>query len=197
MVHSSGSSFWREVAQKPAYPIKGGGVFAHGRLHWLAYAFDTFSISVTDRRILVWFDVKTEEFGLTDHPPKLEEGDSWFDYNELVYLNGQLGFSYYGPYGIKIWILKQHEEWVLHCSFNISPIQPPPYNTYDLKLLGCWNNDDDILLRSHNLMERLLVYTLKTGDLREVYCGDSCRGSIQMYQSSSLFLLPTNALLMI
>ncbi|XP_076949499.1 F-box protein At4g19940-like [Bidens hawaiensis] len=189
MVHSSGSSSWREVAQNPAYPIKGGGVFAHGRLHWLADPFNTFFIFITDRRKLVWFDVKTEEFGLTD-PPKPEEGGRWFDYNELVDLNGQLGFSYYGPSGIMIWILKQHEEWVLHCCFDISPILPPPYDEYDLEILGCWNNDGDILLRSYDPGDRLLVYTLKSGDLREVDREDACGGWIRVYQSSSLLLLP-------
>ncbi|XP_076916481.1 uncharacterized protein LOC143576224 [Bidens hawaiensis] len=194
MVRSSGSSSWREVAQKPAYPIKGRGVFAHGRLYWLSYPFDTFSISVTDRRMLVWFDVKIEEFGLTD-PPKPEEGGRWADYNELVVLNGQLGFSYYGPFGIKIWVLKQHEEWVLHCCFDTRPILPPPlYDEYDnLEILGCWNNDGDILLRSYDSGDRLLVYTLKSGDLREVDRGDdACGGWIRVYQSSSLLLLPTS-----
>ncbi|XP_076918601.1 F-box/kelch-repeat protein At3g23880-like [Bidens hawaiensis] len=181
MVHSSGSSSWREVAQNPAYPIKGGGVFAHGRLYWLAESFT-----------LVWFDVKREEFGLID-PPK-PKGDRWFDCNELDDLNGQLGFSYYGPFGIKTWILKQHKEWVLHRCFDISPILPPPYEEYDLEILGCWNNDGDILLMGYIYQtERLFVYTLKSGDLREVDCGDASGGWIRMYQSSSLSLLPTSA----
>ncbi|XP_076892196.1 F-box protein At5g49610-like [Bidens hawaiensis] len=63
IIHDSGMYWWREVAQNPAYPIRGGGVFAHGRLHWLASRNDN---SYNDGRKIVWFDVNKEEFGLTD-----------------------------------------------------------------------------------------------------------------------------------
>ncbi|MFS7910293.1 putative F-box domain-containing protein [Helianthus anomalus] len=171
------------IAQNPPLRIRGEGVFCHGRLHWLV----DWEPSNNDRRTIVWFDVKTEEFGLTD-PPKPKDADHGIVFNELVDLNGELGFPYYGPFSIKLWILKQQEEWVLHCCIYL----PPPYDTHAVDISGCWNDDGDILL-NYDCGEGLFVYTLKSGVLKEVDRGDSCEGSdIRVYQSN-LFSLHTSA----
>ncbi|KAK9061095.1 hypothetical protein SSX86_018275 [Deinandra increscens subsp. villosa] len=184
LVHSSGMRSWRKIAQNPAYPIIGGGVFSDGRLHWLTC--DSGDEYVYFRKI-VWFDVKTEEFGLPMDPP-----EGWHPKGphngfviHLVDLNGEVGYAYIGPISIKLWILK-HEEWVLHCSFDLGRILPE-YSVYDVQVWGCWNKDGDILLTCDG-REGLFVYTLKSGDLQQVELCDPEDGFpyIVMYQSSFL-----------
>ncbi|XP_076883349.1 putative F-box protein At4g38870 [Bidens hawaiensis] len=65
VVHDSRTSSWREIAQVPAYPVYGEGVFAHGRLHWQVLSV---WVSPEEGKKVVWFDVKMEEFGLIDAP---------------------------------------------------------------------------------------------------------------------------------
>ncbi|KAK9061094.1 hypothetical protein SSX86_018274 [Deinandra increscens subsp. villosa] len=187
LVHSSGMSLWRKIAQNPAYPIIGVGVFSDGRLHWLTCDSEELSEYVYFRKI-VWFDVKTEEFGLPMDPPEgcHPRGPHNGFASRLVDLNGEVGFVYIGPSSIKLWILK-HEEWVLHCSFDLGPILPEEYFVYKVEVFGCWNKDGDILLTCDG-RERLFVYTLKSGDLRQVELYDPKDGFpyIEMYQSSFL-----------
>ncbi|KAI3794559.1 hypothetical protein L1987_37191 [Smallanthus sonchifolius] len=168
MIHYSGMRSWREIARIPAYPISGKGVFARGRLHWL--------VNHNDGGKIVWFDVKTEEFGLMDGPkPK---GDIE---HQLVDLNGEVGFAYIGDH-IELWISKA-EEWVLHCWFDLDL---PPYHYAVVS--GCWNKEGDVLLSINSYrgeVKRLVVYTLKSGDLREVVgWGDPCEAEIVMYPNS-------------
>ncbi|KAI3798541.1 hypothetical protein L1987_33818 [Smallanthus sonchifolius] len=179
-VHYSGMRTWREIAQIPAYPITGEGVFAHGRLHWLASRIKYWS--PRDGRKIVWFDVKTEEFGLIDTPtPK---GCSWSHHDQVVDLNGEVGFAFFtwnlNRLVIELWILKK-EEWVFHCCFDL--YQAP----YNVVVSGCLNKNGDILFTTCD-GRHLFVYTLKTGDLREVNRGDRCEANIRMYQSN-LFLM--------
>ncbi|KAJ0705367.1 putative F-box domain-containing protein [Helianthus annuus] len=129
MVHSSGTDSWREIAQIPTDPICGEGVYGHGRLHWLSRDGELEIIKI------VWFDVKTEEFGLT-HPPK--PTNFYEDMEQLADLNGEVGFGYASPICIKLWILKQEEEWVLHCCFDPSLVLSR-YNSSYVDVLGCWN----------------------------------------------------------
>ncbi|XP_076923107.1 F-box protein At5g49610-like [Bidens hawaiensis] len=159
MVHRSGMSTWREIPQTRALPIRDEGVFAHGRLHWLSNGTE-----------IAWFDVKTEEFGLTDAPKRGQ-------YGQLVDLNGEVGFAYKDDgMGIELWILKR-EEWVLRCRFDLDL---PRY--IDVVVCGCWNDDGDILLTS-NGGKRLFVYTLKTDDLKEVELDGRCEADIRMHRS--------------
>ncbi|XP_076923106.1 F-box protein At1g47340-like [Bidens hawaiensis] len=160
MVHRTGMSSWREIPQTLALPIRDEGVFAHGRLHWLSNGTE-----------IAWFDVKTEEFGLTDAPRRCQNG-------QLVDLNGEVGFAY-KDYGIRIelWVLKR-EEWVLRCRFDLGRLR-----YMDVVACGCWNDDGDILLTS-NGGKRLFVYTLKTDDLKEVELDGPCETAIRMHRSS-------------
>ncbi|XP_076941372.1 uncharacterized protein LOC143610906 [Bidens hawaiensis] len=119
MVHHLGTSSWREIPQIPAYPITGEGVYGHGRQHWLISPFNWHE----DRRKLVWFDMKTEVFGLTDHPPTPRSGSGYRI--QLVDLNDEVGFAYVGIECTELWILKQEDSsWVLHCWFNHQNIIP-------------------------------------------------------------------------
>ncbi|XP_076904782.1 F-box/kelch-repeat protein At3g23880-like [Bidens hawaiensis] len=180
MVHSLGTSSWRKLAQVPDYIIYGEGVFGHGRLHWLTFDCE-------EKTKIVWFDVKTEIFGLMGTPKSNGNVD---DFEQLVDLNGiEVGFTYIGFAYIKMWILKQEKEWVLHCCFDqLSLIKP----RYFVGVLGFWNKDGDILLSS-NRGERLFVYALKSGHLREVDQGDSCNVSEFRMCQSSLFSLHASA----
>ncbi|XP_076923112.1 F-box/kelch-repeat protein At3g23880-like [Bidens hawaiensis] len=161
MVHRSGMSSWRKVAQNPACPIGGEGVFAHGRLHWLA-SREFFR----SPRKIVWFDVKVEEFGLIDFPDLPEMSPEFHYYVPLVDLNGELGFAYDRHNGFHMWILKQ-EKWVFHCFINY-PLALTNLGYEDVMVSDCWNNAGDILLivDDWHRGKHLLVYTLKTGDLK-------------------------------
>ncbi|KAM0023671.1 putative F-box associated interaction domain-containing protein [Helianthus debilis subsp. tardiflorus] len=173
MVHSSRTGLWREIAQIPTDPICGEGVYGHGRLHWLSRDGELEIIKI------VWFNVKTEEFGLTD-PPK--PTNFYEDMEQLADLNGEVGFGYASPICIKLWILKQEEEWVLHCCFDPSLVLSR-YNGSYVDVLGCWNKDGDILLTCN---QQLFVYNnLESGDFRQVleHHGD-LSARIQVYQSS-------------
>ncbi|XP_076912968.1 F-box protein At5g49610-like [Bidens hawaiensis] len=174
LVHHQGTNSWREIAQIPAYPISGEGVYGHGRLHWLIRPFDWHE----DGRKLVWFDMKTEEFGLTERPPTPR-----FGYRiQLVDLNDEVGFAYVGIERIELGILKQDSSWVLHCWFDHQNITPPLTN---VAFSGYWNKARDIAFTSDR-GKRLFVYTLKTGDLRLIdHPGDHmCElAHIRMFQS--------------
>ncbi|XP_076898858.1 F-box protein At5g49610-like [Bidens hawaiensis] len=176
IIHDSGMYWWREVAQNPAYPIRGECVFAHGRLHWLACHNDN---SYYDERKIVWFDVKKEEFGLTNFAPEIGLYGLYGQYGQLVDLNGEVGFAYkYDGIGIELWVLKR-EEWVLHCRFDQDMLR-----YIDVVVCGCWNDDGDILLTSNGGKKRLFVYTLKTDDLKEVELDGRCEAAIRMHRSS-------------
>ncbi|KAJ0703929.1 putative F-box associated interaction domain-containing protein [Helianthus annuus] len=174
MIHYSKSSSWREITQIPAYPISGEGVFAHGRLHWLASRHKFWSYK--DGRKIVWFDVKLEKFGLTD-TPKLKGGGRDVNYDQLVDLNGEVGIAYrFNDIHIKLWILKA-EGWVLRCWFDLDLL--PDY----VLVSGCLNKDGDILLASSR-GDRLFVYTQKSCNLPQVDWDDGRLANIRMYRSS-------------
>ncbi|KAI3683797.1 hypothetical protein L1987_84312 [Smallanthus sonchifolius] len=164
LVCNSGTWSWREIVQIPAYPITGEGVFCHGRLYWLASRVKYWS--PRDGRKIVWFDVKTKKLGLIDAPtPK---GCGWSHYDQVVDLNGEVGFAFFtwnlNRLVIELWMLKK-EGWVFHCCFDL---YQAPYNV----VVSVFSTCDG---------RRLFVYTLKTGDLREVNRGDRCEPSIGMY----------------
>ncbi|KAK9061046.1 hypothetical protein SSX86_018226 [Deinandra increscens subsp. villosa] len=187
MVHSSGTSSWRKIAQiNPANPIIGAGVFSDGRLHWLTcnHGFREYNYL----RKVVWFDVRTEEFGMPIDPPK---GWRWsppdpYPY-ELVDLNGEVGYAFFGRTGVKLWILK-HDEWVLHCSFDPSLIWPKYYD-YDAEVSGCWNKDGDILLNCDDAERLFVLFSLIFRDKR-CYWIDlfdmSNRGQLQSINSETM-----------
>ncbi|XP_076941371.1 F-box/kelch-repeat protein At3g23880-like [Bidens hawaiensis] len=176
MVHYQGMSSWRKIAQFPAYPISGEGVYGHGCLHWLTRPSDWL-----DRGKLVLFDMKTEEFGLTGHPPTPRSGSGYEI--QLVDLNNEVGFAYVGIERTELWILKQEDSsWVLHCWFDHQNITPPLTN---VPFSGYWNKARDIAFTSDE-GKRLFVYTLKTGVLLQIdHPGDHmCESThIRMYHS--------------
>ncbi|XP_076935338.1 putative F-box protein At1g55070 [Bidens hawaiensis] len=116
MVYSLGMRSWGEIAQNPAYPISGEGVFAHGRLHWLASLDQQYRPPDYAGRKIVWLDVKMEEFGLTD-PPK-QNLLCFKKKDRVVDLKGELGYAFFNLHLVELWILKK-EEWVLHCCIHM------------------------------------------------------------------------------
>ncbi|GKE85973.1 hypothetical protein Tco_1559715, partial [Tanacetum coccineum] len=67
--------------------------------------------------------------------------DKWRCYSctldELVDLNGEVGY-------VEFWLLNHKKEWVPHCRFK-EEIAP---NGFIIDVIGCWNTDADILIRS-------------------------------------------------
>ncbi|KAK9062276.1 hypothetical protein SSX86_019462 [Deinandra increscens subsp. villosa] len=174
MVHCPGNKVWREIGETPAYPISGEGVFGHGRLHWLV------------RRKIVWFDVKRERFGLTD-PPDPNKASWSRSYRRLVALNdGEVGFAFVGDVCTELWVLKEDQEWVLGCWFDLDVSPVLRLRDGNVEVLGCWNEDGDILLScGRGNGRRLCVYGPKTGDFRRVVGVDDLGDAeVRMYRSN-------------
>ncbi|GKA44813.1 F-box domain containing protein [Tanacetum coccineum] len=176
MVHVFGTNSWQEIPQVPSYPVTRKAVFANGCLHWLVSYSD---IKPEDGvREVIWFDVNKEEFGLIKHPKIMCGlwGQSHCCLNQLVDLKGEVG--YVCSRTMEVWVLKQ-KEWVPHCRFK-EEIVPDGY----IDVIGCWNKDGDILIRSicGNPFYAFYVYNLKSGVLHKTNLAGSgaCPG-IFMY----------------
>ncbi|PWA95119.1 F-box domain-containing protein [Artemisia annua] len=190
VVHIMGTNSWREIHQAPSYPMRGEGVFAHGCVHWLASPHN----NERDPHKVIYFDVKQEQFGLINRPTRKnfslinDQNGHRLITNQLVELDGEVGFAYtfymtnkYNQRHMEVWVLKQ-KEWVMHCEFDLKR----PLSEYDVKVIGFWNKDGDILM-SANKGSKLFVYRLKRDILHEVNVigndGLSSESHIQMYQS--------------
>nr|GFB24991.1 hypothetical protein [Tanacetum cinerariifolium] len=152
MVHVFGTNSWREIPQVPSYPIYGKAVFAIGCLHWLASYTD---IRTEDGgRPVIWFDVEKEEFGLIDPPKRMYQ---------VVDLNGEVG--YVCNRTMEVWLLNHKKEWVPHSRFKEEIVPDGLF----IDVIGCWNKDGDILIRSicGNPLYAFYVYNLKSGVLHK------------------------------
>ncbi|GJX51607.1 F-box domain containing protein [Tanacetum coccineum] len=191
MVHVFGTNSWREIPQVPSYPISGKAVFANGCLHWLASYSD---IKTEDGgRPVIWFDVEKEEFGLIDPPKRM--CDLWGNYScryQVADLNGEVG--YVCTRTMEVWFLNhKKKEWVPHCRFK-EEIVPDGY----IDVIGCWNKDGDILIRSicSNPLYAFYVYNLKSGVLHKTNLAGSgaCPGIFMyLYTLSSMHGINTNS----
>ncbi|GJV16284.1 F-box domain containing protein [Tanacetum coccineum] len=167
MVHVFGTNSWLEIPQVPPYRITDGAVFANGCLHWLVSHID---IKTEDGgRPVIWFDVKKEEFGLIDPPKRM--CDLWRNYSclrdHLVDLNGDVGYVCCKTRDV--WVLKQ-KQWVPHCHFKCYP-------NGGIEVLGCWNKDGDMLIRSGSHGEyRFYVYNNKSDVLHKTNIVVPCNG---------------------
>ncbi|PWA90103.1 F-box domain-containing protein [Artemisia annua] len=169
------------ISQVPPYPIYGNGIFAHGCLYWLAPCGEPKSKS---REEIICFDVRNEEFTTICPPKKIGRSD-YSVYCQLVDLHGEVGYAYFYNDSIEVWILNQ-KEWVKHCQFS----RKPPLHGY-IRILGRWNNDGDILIKSYAGRNYLFVYRLKSGVLDDLNFMGKEYGLQQtymyMYPASSMF----------
>ncbi|KAK1418960.1 hypothetical protein QVD17_28114 [Tagetes erecta] len=176
MVHVLGTESWRKIPQVPCYPITGEGVFANGCLHWLISDEDDDDRPTYLGRPVVSFDVVNEGFGLINPP---QERPSGWVREQLVDLNGKLGYVYNIVNRIvEVWVLMERG-WVMHCEFR----QKPPLPRGFIKVLGFWNEDGDILMTDET--KNMFVYD-RSNRLYEV-CFDRKEKDgvdIRLYQSS-------------
>ncbi|GKE96198.1 hypothetical protein Tco_1581053 [Tanacetum coccineum] len=99
--------------------------------------------------------------------------DVWRSYSctldELVDLNGKVG--YVGTETMEFWLLNHKKEWVPHCRFK-EEIAP---NGFIIDVIGCWNTDADILIRSMDVdpVYVFYVYNLKSGVLHKTNLASS------------------------
>ncbi|PWA65980.1 F-box domain-containing protein [Artemisia annua] len=165
MVHVLGTNSWREIPQVPSYPVTGEAIFANGCLHWLV---SYLGIKTEDGgRQLIWFDVEKEEFGLVDPPKRMFDLGRNYSctYDQLVDLNGEVGYVWTRT--MEVWVLNQ-KQWVPHCRIDKEDIH---YGCH-IEVMGCWNKDGDILIKSikssggHNRYV-FFVYNLKSGVLHK------------------------------
>ncbi|PWA34581.1 F-box domain-containing protein [Artemisia annua] len=151
---------WREIPRVPSYPIEGKAVFSNGCLHWLVSVYDR--QSQDDRSHVISFDLKEEEFGLKNPPISIGnplKRDISRDYDQLIKLNGQVG--YFCNSTMEVWVLNHKQEWVPHCRMDDLPNQW-------LDVLVCLNKDRDILGKVViDLKDRFFVYSMQSGSVDE------------------------------
>ncbi|PWA75537.1 F-box domain-containing protein [Artemisia annua] len=190
MVHVLGTDSWREIPQLPPCAINGEGVYAHGCLHWLVgvdgldlqCVHTDFPYKHPHCRNVICFDVRKEEFGLIEHPKETRRG---FLYYKLVDIQGEVGYVYHysEDHSTEVWVLKQ-KKWIIHCQFD----QKPPIPEDIIEVVGTWNKDGDILMKTHKGGDRLFVYHLKNGLLDEVNIvkDEDYKDYVYMYSPSSM-----------
>nr|GEY05364.1 hypothetical protein [Tanacetum cinerariifolium] len=112
-------------------------------------------------RPVIWFNVEKEEFGLIDPPKRMCDKDSCR--YQVVDLNGEV--RYVCNRTTEVWLLNHKKEWVPHCRFK-EEIVP---DGLSMDVIGCWNKDGDILIRSicGNQLYVFYVYNLKSGVLHK------------------------------
>lgn len=171
MVHVVGTNSWRRISQVPSYPITGESIFAHGRVYWLVVIEREVPMD-DDKYTVIWFDVMNEEFGSID-PPRQRLSIGWHD--ELVNINGEVGFVSRDCDIHEVWVLKQ-EEWVIHCRINENPL----FYRSSVRVVGFLNKTRDVLITYGNARnpvgglitrdsrKRLLVYKVQSGVWEEV-----------------------------
>ncbi|GKD81238.1 F-box domain containing protein [Tanacetum coccineum] len=111
----------------------------------------------------------------------------WFDVNK----------EEFGPMvwrTMEVWVLNKQKEWVPHCRFEKETV-PDGY----IDVIGCWNKDGDILIRSicGDPLYAFYVYNLKSGVLHKTNLagGSEVCPFIFMYQNtlSSIHGINTNS----
>ncbi|KAI3723326.1 hypothetical protein L2E82_34818 [Cichorium intybus] len=191
MVHVLGTDSWREIPQVPSYPINGEPVFSHGYLYWVSA--NLFPWPTGDRRKVICYDVRKEEFGLIDPPKETSRSRTCPTDTRLVDLHGEVGYVVHRiGQSMEVWVLKL-KEWVIYCRFD----QKPPCPRGEMSVLGHWNKNGDILLTNTRGSEtRLFVYSRESGVIREIDLvgGEDERGEyIRMYQSGLFTIHGNNA----
>nr|XP_043633430.1 F-box protein At2g23160-like [Erigeron canadensis] len=178
MVHILGTYLWRKIPQIPeCYKMYGQGVFVKGLLHWVNASSEN---EHTDMCKLTYFDVRKEEFGVIDPPPK----PTISTMDQLVNINDKLGYAYKIDDSVQVWILK-HKEWLSYGQFHCAPLLSCSYDI-SLRGLGCCNQDGDLLIRAGKYHDpgRFFIYKLESGDLHEVNInGLEYNSKIILYQS--------------
>ncbi|GKB71300.1 hypothetical protein Tco_0932712, partial [Tanacetum coccineum] len=93
---------------------------------------------------------------------KTKDGRRPVIWYQVVDLNGEVG--YVCARTMEVWLLNHKKEWVPHCRFK-EEIVPHGY----IDVIGCWNKDGDILIRSicGNPLYAFYVYNLKSGALHK------------------------------
>nr|GEU83062.1 hypothetical protein [Tanacetum cinerariifolium] len=111
---------------------------------------------------VIWFDVNKEEFELIERPKCMCDKWTYSLHDKLVDLNGEVRYVYTKT--MEVWLLNHKKEWVPHCRFK--DIVP---DRVIIDVIGCWNKDGDILIRSicGNPVGAFYVYNLKSGVLNK------------------------------
>nr|GEY08648.1 hypothetical protein [Tanacetum cinerariifolium] len=92
---------------------------------------------------VIWFDVKKEEFGLIDPPKRMHQiRRNYSCLDQVVDLNGEVGYVCTNI--MEFWLLNHKKLWLPHCRFK-NEIVP---DGLLIDVIGCWNKDGDILIKS-------------------------------------------------
>lgn len=146
-VFTLGTSSWRAIDSVPRYPLKTCNryrlcpVFANGVLHWPTQRNLTASAF---RFKIVTFDLAREEFGRISCPKR-----KWSTGRvHLPEFGGYLGVANPWFFSIEIFIMKDYHtrKWIQAYHIKIEP--PLHYDLLHLEVLGSWEVNGQVLLRS-------------------------------------------------
>ncbi|CAK9160070.1 unnamed protein product [Ilex paraguariensis] len=156
LVHTLGTSSWREISQVTPYPLSDKPVFVHGALHWIIHPYLLYD---TPEAIIVSFELGKEEFSLISHPNYYS---NFLNIFQLVDLNCNLGVADLSCNSkIEIWVMKDYErkQWVKESSIEICGPARILDNRH-IEVIGLWKHGD-ILMRFS--CQGFFIYNQNTG----------------------------------
>ncbi|KAJ3701591.1 hypothetical protein LUZ61_005296 [Rhynchospora tenuis] len=125
MVHELGTSHWRAVSEEdfPYVPLQhkqSTAVAMFGCIYWICH-----SLIGHERRMILAFDVETEQFSSVKEPPRVRR--PYNDSDEaltLVETDVGLGYPAFDESTMNIWVMKSRESaWEKVYAIKLKPIQ--------------------------------------------------------------------------
>ncbi|OVA09251.1 F-box associated domain [Macleaya cordata] len=141
MIHTLGTTSWRDIVSIPPSPIYGKPVYADGALHW---KIDTSYGSNTMEHRIVSFDLGREEFFVTSHPNLGSERNELIDLIEWRGCLAIVDFSFNTH--IDIWVMKDNinKKWVREYRMRVKAHDGEADNS-EFQVISPWG-DGEILL---------------------------------------------------
>ncbi|KAK1372838.1 F-box domain-containing protein [Heracleum sosnowskyi] len=156
LVHTLGTTSWREVSKVPSpYILYGEPVFVHGFLHWLA---EPSSTSENCQGRIMAFDVSKETFKLIPHPEIcLDKDRGQF---RVLDIKGNLAmFDLSCNTKIDIWVVMDYDNKLWSRDYTVRIDTPLPDH---MQVIGMWKQDEILLTNNQGYFS----YSLKTDDLK-------------------------------
>ncbi|KAK1374468.1 F-box domain-containing protein [Heracleum sosnowskyi] len=191
LVHTLGTSSWREVPSFPAYycgHVDSRSVFVHGFLHWM---MDSSMIKNGRGRILA-FDVSKETFEVVPHP-QLSFEKHMDNYFRILDFKGNLGMLDLSS-GTKfdLWVMDYDKKsWSKELTIDISIVGKIHVDI--TQVIGLWKRDEILFLFSQRDCSRrgfveYWSYGMRTGNLKE--CEDQSSNAQVFSLKGSLISIP-------
>ncbi|KAJ4795043.1 F-box protein [Rhynchospora pubera] len=124
MVHELGTQHWRAVSKEgfPYVPLQvkqSTPVAMFGCIYWICHSFIG-----NARRMIVAFDVETEQLSSVKEPPRVKRPYDDCEALTLVETDVGLGYPTFNTYTMNIWVMKGRDSaWEKVYAINLKPIQ--------------------------------------------------------------------------